>query len=700
MMARARGAVPKLQAAARSALGAAPALWQRHAGRHPKRPALAGGALALLALLFFLFWSRQPPLLLLSDPYLLHPDTSTVRVAWLTNFAGSENFVLYGNGQSRRANATTARLSRLAVRHRSRSVPVWRHEAIVTNLKPGERVPYSITSRCSERRGEVQSKTFTLQPAPPASQAIKVLLTSDHQNGPMVAANLQKVVEVVGTVDAVFFAGDAVWVPDKAEEWLGGPDPGAAFFPCLQGKARSKVHGATYRGGALLQHAPLYAAVGNHDVMGRRNLTNTSLEEQFEASAPRAYAEDLYRTTGLQLQGEQYEEWIANNSFNMKSYQELFPPPAAGSCYYSATLGSVRLIVLCAVRAYRRNTLDPAAHSRWAERQADLNHPERWRHGAFLFEPIKKGSVQYEWLTLELQSTPFQVAKHRVVMLHHPIHTLGENIGPAFCNPHKFTKHQGGRVASVHYEYPFPDYLVHDIAPLLEKAQVQLVYYGHSHLWNRFRGPFTHYLESSNVGNSFGAYDAASGRRRPLVDKEAAAMGDPNGLPAEPPTKPNASLGLSGPYVASNSVTVFSVLDTGLGVVRSYAFDTRQPKSPVVLFDELLLPAVTAPPAPEPVADMPEGSGSSTVQRGGAPQPPVQQPKPKVAQGKLEAPQAATTSLLQHRTAAPLAPSTRVRDQPPRLPPVAAGSPQRPRRSNSTRAPLTAAPRPPHNHTS
>lgn len=61
---------------------------------------------------------------------------------------------------------------------------------------------------------------------------------------------------------------------------------------------------------------------------------------------------------------------------------------------------------------------------------------------------------------------------------------------------------------------------------------------------------------------------------------------------------------VTGPYVASNSVTVFSVLDTGLGVVRSYAFDTRQPKSPVVLFDELPLPAVTAPPAPEPVADM------------------------------------------------------------------------------------------------
>jgi hypothetical protein len=41
--------------------------------------------------------------------------------------------------------------------------------------------------------------------------------------------------------------------------------------------------------------------------------------------------------------------------------------------------------------------------------------------------------------------------------------------------------------------------------------------------------------------------------------------------------------------VASNDITVFSILDSASGVVRSYRFDTRDPGSPVVLFDEFPL---------------------------------------------------------------------------------------------------------------
>jgi len=44
---------------------------------------------------------------------------------------------------------------------------------------------------------------------------LKILLTSDHQLKPMTAANLQKVVETVERVDAVFFVGDLVNVPDR-----------------------------------------------------------------------------------------------------------------------------------------------------------------------------------------------------------------------------------------------------------------------------------------------------------------------------------------------------------------------------------------------------------------------------------------------------------------------------------------------------
>jgi 3',5'-cyclic AMP phosphodiesterase CpdA len=43
------------------------------------------------------------------------------------------------------------------------------------------------------------------------------------------------------------------------------------------------------------------------------------------------------------------------------------------------------------------------------------------------------------------------------------------------------------------------------------------------------------------------------------------------------------------PYVASNNITVFSVLDTGTGTVSSYAFDVRDPNSEVRKFDEFVL---------------------------------------------------------------------------------------------------------------
>jgi hypothetical protein len=43
------------------------------------------------------------------------------------------------------------------------------------------------------------------------------------------------------------------------------------------------------------------------------------------------------------------------------------------------------------------------------------------------------------------------------------------------------------------------------------------------------------------------------------------------------------------PYVASNDITAFSILDTGTGTVSSYYFDTREPTSTVVKFDEFAL---------------------------------------------------------------------------------------------------------------
>jgi hypothetical protein len=70
-----------------------------------------------------------------------------------------------------------------------------------------------------------------------------------------------------------------------------------------------------------------------------------------------------------------------------------------------------------------------------------------------------------------------------------------------------------------------------------------------------------------------------------------AAYGDPNGLePVVPTISP--LLGDDGkpiPYIASNDITIFSIFDTGTGIVSSYRFDTRNPNSEVLKFDEFKL---------------------------------------------------------------------------------------------------------------
>jgi len=68
-------------------------------------------------------------------------------------------------------------------------------------------------------------------------------------------------------------------------------------------------------------------------------------------------------------------------------------------------------------------------------------------------------------------------------------------------------------------------------------------------------------------------------------------LGDPNGLtPIMPTIAPLADEeGNLQPYIASNDVTSFSIFDTETGTVSSYYFDTREPESAVVKFDEFSL---------------------------------------------------------------------------------------------------------------
>ena len=554
----------------------------------------------LIVLGFFLFYLvriAQPPVKmtasasLLSDPFLQLPTANSVRVVWFTEFRGDRSYVKYGKQLEQEAEATTTKLSRVREDSDSQisdeytqptSRDIWRHEAMISGLIPNQKIPYQVFS---VKDGETaSSKEFTLASNPSPETPLKILLTSDHQLMPMTAANLQKVVETVGTIDAVFLAGDLVNIPDRASEWF-DDSRGGAFFPGLQGRASYQLEDTIYQGGEIIQYAPLFPAIGNHEVMGRFSTTK-ALKEQFYDAVPRAVAKKLYP-----------QEAIKNNSFNTDTYEEIFTLPESGSGgkqYYALTFGDVRLVVLYVTNIWRSPSTEPNVKGRYQERVSDLNSPEKWGYGQHIFEPISQDSPQYRWLQAELASEAFEEAKYKIVMFHHPPHTLGDNIVPPYTDPQvMIERNSEGGIQAAKYEYPIEqDYIIRDLIPLLETAGVQLVYYGHSHLWNRFKSPSgMQFLESSNVGNTYGAYLGDNKRPLPFDNPNYIDAGDPNGLsPIMPTIAPiQDAMGNNLPYIASNDLTVFSIFDTETGIVSSYRFDTRQPNSEVIKFDEFKL---------------------------------------------------------------------------------------------------------------
>jgi hypothetical protein len=546
--------------------------------------------------------------ILLTDPFLQLPTPHSVNVVWFTEFVGTRHTVSYGKNLEQTAIAHTTELTRMredasskvgrqtadGIYLQTKSRPIWRHEATITGLSPNLRVPYRVKSLTKENKAIV-SKTFSLAASPVKGKPLKILFTSDHQLMPMVTANLQKVAETMGRVDAVFMAGDLVNIPDRASEWF-DDNRGGAFFPAFQGRGTYTLKKSgietRYTGGELIQHAPLFPAIGNHEVMGRFD-RDRPLNEQFADPIPRAIAAKPAAHSAVLTTSQ-----LKDRSFNTDTYEEIFSLPQTspgGKQYYAVSFGDIRLVVLYAANIWRTPSLAADARGKYRERQADLNQPANWGYGQHIFAPIGKESAQYNWLTQELGSPEFKQAKYKIVMFHHPPHSLGENVVPAYTDPvQAIQKTNAGQIKGIKYEYPTrDDYLIRDVVPLLTSAKVQLVFYGHSHLWNRFISPEgMHFLESSNVGNSYGAYVADKLRNVPKGYRETyAATGDPNGLaPVMPAIAPlTDEQGNPQPYLSSNDITAFSIFDTGTGTVSSYRFDIRTPQADVVKFDEFTL---------------------------------------------------------------------------------------------------------------
>jgi hypothetical protein len=582
-------------------------------------------------------------------PFLQRPGERSVEVAWITAFEGRRHLVLYGADVGRLdakvleriaaegqaaipdgrtvhiAEASSRRLSRMREDADSHLPPEWRGEppegpgampiaralwrqtAEATGLRPGERVPYRVLS-VDERGNWRASATYTLGPKPPPGQGVKILLTSDHQNLPMTPANLQMVEETIGQVDAVFVVGDLVNHPDRASQWFDDAR-GSAFFPSLQGRASRVIAAADgtphrYRGGRLIQYAPLYTVVGNHEVMGPA-APGRGIAAELSAAVPRAVAARAYAEVAATVNPTQdprvRDRWIKDNSFNVDTYLELFGPPHGAleqPTYWAESFSDIRVIGLSVTQIWRTPNLDADRPGRYHEPERVLDDPLEQGWGQHIVEPIERGSAQFAWLERELASTAFKASRYRIVLMHHAIHGIGANVSPPFTDPVRLeTRDADGRLTAVRYTYPRgQDHLVRDLAPLLREAGVQLVVNGHSHLWNRFYDRGMHLLETSNVGNSFGAFHPASGRSRlvppaPWDPADVVAQGDPNGLePIAPNIRPLVGPdGAPLPFIAEDHLTVFSILDTHDGTVSSYAFDVYEPASGVVLVDRFTI---------------------------------------------------------------------------------------------------------------
>jgi hypothetical protein len=615
---------------------------------------------------------------IITDPMLTGPAPGEISVVWYTTVSGDSHHVVFGDTLTSEASADTYRMTQLfedaqsevfgrrVAEPRSGEVvteqEIFRHEARITGLKANRRVPYYAVTTINGV--DFKSEVFTLQPLPGPDQPVRILVTSDQQNRAMSPANFEKVVETVGKVDAVLFAGDLVDTPNRASEWFyRSTENRPPFFPSLQGYYDDIRPEHPYRGGEILQHAPLLPAIGNHESPGIFDRT-ASLNSQDNNPQPRWFARwrwSQMTESERSATGMSEEDYVRSNSYDHVTYYEMWNLPENGvegedpENYYALRYGNVSLITMNVSRVWRNWNNGFGSNDnpgKFKEPALSVNDLTRWGFGDMFFGDYSEGSQQREWLAAQLESDDYQSAPYRVVMTHQSMHGYGDNSVPVMANPEATISFLDGRdpivttfpapddvwnsivaaadaglIEEVRYKYERSKDLWLGVEAELLEAGADLVISGHSHIWTRtfVEGDGSarlNYLETSNVGNSFGPFASTQNRvpwaRNFYPDPESGdtvdpafwtpadyvRVGDPHNRPDVIPTGiaqgedfmrmvDGATRDL--PYLSSNNFTVFTIIDSGDGTVRSYAHDVAFPQSPAYQVDCFPLDSTASP---------------------------------------------------------------------------------------------------------
>ena len=586
--------------------------------------------------------------LLLTDPFLQLPTETSVNVVWFTEWVGESHQIRWGNGLGNVARARTTKLRSMEGQTEDGeryAREIWRHEATATGLDQGVRVPYFVQSTTDDGR-RVRSRSFTLQPLPAPGQPLTILLTSDHQSMPNTAANLQRVVQTVGMVDAVFLAGDLVNYPDRSWEWFEAftnwRGNVAGLFPALQGRADVFLPEIEYAGGEILQHAVLYPVIGNHEVTGQidpeTGLSDYGSNGPPGIKQPRWFAEIKYEEMKDEVNpsGDPgiRERWIVANSFNTYAYEDIFTLPDAspgGETYYAVEYGDVFLLGLYSTRPYRKRW-NPELINKYQEGPDFLNDPQNWAFGDFLYEDLRPGSEQATWLNRVMRSPAYQNAKIRYLMAHEASRGAGGNAIPLKAMPVQtieYTDERGatrtktfeypismetwlseiqpivGSITHVRYDYPrSADTWKQVVEAAVHRSGAEIIHVGHSHVWWRVETEEgVPVIETSNVGNSYGAYlEGYRGRADadrntwPVGDdrwdqSNYTNYGDPYGADLIRPSNfaPMIHDGEPMPVITSNQLSAFTILETPSGRITNYVFDATDPNSEPLVFDEFYI---------------------------------------------------------------------------------------------------------------